>query len=92
MNKPYKAVAAAVLTFLGTLLASIQGRKEFDELTVLEWLIVFGSAAVATLGVYVVDNNPTAYRRRGDLGQNVLYLALVVLVVLAIVFLVLGRA
>jgi uncharacterized membrane protein YcaP (DUF421 family) len=61
MNKPYKAAAAAVLTFLATLIASIQGRKEFSELTALEWLIVLGSAIVTTGVVYGIDNNP---RRR----------------------------
>lgn len=55
-KRPYKAVAAFVVTFLGTLLASIQGRKEFSELTVLEWLIVIGSALVATAAVFQVTN------------------------------------
>jgi uncharacterized membrane protein YcaP (DUF421 family) len=58
-TKPYKAVAAFVLTFLGTLIASIQGRKEFSELTALEWLIVVGSALVTTAVVYGVTNPPT---------------------------------
>lgn len=57
-TKPYKAFAAFVLTFLGTLLASIQGRKEFSELTALEWLIVIGSALVTTAVVYGVTNPP----------------------------------
>lgn len=57
-TKPYKAVAAFVLTFLGTLIASIQGRKEFSELTALEWLIVIGSALVTTAVVYGVTNPP----------------------------------
>ena len=35
-TKPYKAVAAFVLTFLGTLLASIQGNKDFGVTKQLE--------------------------------------------------------
>ena len=57
-TKPYKAVAAFVLTFLGTLLASIQGRKEFGDLTALEWLIVIGTALVTTGVVYGLTNPP----------------------------------
>ena len=57
-NGTQKAVAAFVLTFLGTLLASIQGRKEFNELTVLEWIIVVGSALVTTGAVYGISNRP----------------------------------
>lgn len=57
-TKPYKAIAAFVLTFLGTLIASIQGRKEFSELTTLEWLIVICSALVTTAVVYGVTNPP----------------------------------
>lgn len=57
-TKPYKAAAAFVLTFLGTLLASIQGRKEFTDLTALEWVIVIGTALVTTGAVYGVTNPP----------------------------------
>ncbi|MEQ7847703.1 hypothetical protein [Nocardioides kribbensis] len=60
---PYKAVTAFVLTFLATLLASIQGRKEFSELSLLEWLIVVGSAVVTTAGVYSVSNPPVGEHR-----------------------------
>ena len=55
-TKPYKAIAAFVLTFLGTLFASIQGRKEFSELTALEWVIVIGTALVTTGAVYGITN------------------------------------
>jgi uncharacterized membrane protein YcaP (DUF421 family) len=55
-TQPYKAVAAFVLTFLGTLFASIQGKKEFSELTLLEWLIILGTALVTTGAVYGVTN------------------------------------
>ncbi|GAA2008219.1 hypothetical protein [Nocardioides kribbensis] len=63
---PNKAIAAFVLTLLATLLASIQGRKEFSELTVLEWLIVVGSAVVTTAGVYVTSNPPVGEHRAVD--------------------------
>lgn len=55
-TQPYKAIAAFVLTFLGTLLASVQGRKEFGDLTTLEWLIVIGTALVTTGAVYGITN------------------------------------
>jgi uncharacterized membrane protein len=61
-TQPYKAVAAFVLTFLGTLLASIQGHKEFGDLTALEWLIVVGSALVTTGAVYGITNTPKRLR------------------------------
>lgn len=57
-TKPTKAAAAFVLTFLGTLLASIQGRREFSDLTALEWLIVIGTAIVTTGAVYGITNRP----------------------------------
>ncbi len=57
-TRPYKAVAAFALTFLGTLLASIQGRKEFTDLTALEWVIVVGTALVTTGAVYGITNSP----------------------------------
>lgn len=57
-TQPYKAIAAFVLTFLGTLLASIQGHKEFSDLTALEWLIVLGTALVTTGAVYGITNPP----------------------------------
>ena len=59
-TQPYKAVAAFFLTFLGTLLASVQGRKEFSDLTTLEWLIVLGTALVTTGAVYGITNPPKA--------------------------------
>lgn len=55
-TQPFKAAAAFVLTFLGTLLASIQGHKEFGDLTALEWLIVVGTALVTTGAVYGITN------------------------------------
>lgn len=55
-TKPFKAVAAFVLTFLGTLIASVQGKKEFTELTLLEWLIIVGSALVTSGTVWGVTN------------------------------------
>lgn len=57
MNKPYKAVAAFVLTFLGTLLATIQGRTDLNSMRFMDWAIVVLSAVVTTGAVYQVDNN-----------------------------------
>jgi uncharacterized membrane protein YcaP (DUF421 family) len=62
MTKPYKAIAAFVLTFVGCLIASVEGKKEFSDLTTLEWLIVIGTAVVTTGAVYQITNPPVEGR------------------------------
>lgn len=57
-TKPYKAIAAFVLTFIGALVASIQGRPDVDSLKVIDWLIIVGSALVTAGTVYGVTNPP----------------------------------
>lgn len=59
-TKPYKAIAAFVLTFIGALLATVQGRTDLDTMKPLDWLIVVGSALVTAGTVYGVTNPPTA--------------------------------
>lgn len=59
-TKPYKAVAAFVLTFLASLLALVQDKTEFTDLTPLQWLIAVVSALVTAATVYGVTNPPTA--------------------------------
>jgi uncharacterized membrane protein YcaP (DUF421 family) len=57
-TQPYKAIAAFVLTFIGALVATIQGRTDVNTMTVLDWLIVVGSALVTAGTVYGVTNPP----------------------------------
>lgn len=59
-TKPYKAVAAFVLTFIGALIASIQGRPDIDSLKLIDWLIIVGSALVTSGAVYGVTNPPVS--------------------------------
>lgn len=61
--KPYKAYVAFALTFITALLALIQDKTEFGDLTPLQWIIVILSATVTAGGVYLVDNTPGAYKR-----------------------------
>jgi hypothetical protein len=57
-TKPWKAVAAFALTFIGALIATVQGRTDLDTMRVLDWLIVVGSALVTAGTVYGVTNPP----------------------------------
>lgn len=57
-TKPNKAILSFVLTFLATLLATVQGRTDLDTMSILDWAIVVGSALVAAYGVYKVPNPP----------------------------------
>lgn len=57
-TKPYKAVAAFVLAFLGALLATVQGRTDLDSMKAVDWLIVVGSALVTAGATYAVTNPP----------------------------------
>lgn len=58
-TKPYKAAVAFVLTFLASLLALVQDKTEFGDLTGLQWLIAVVSALVTSAAVYGVTNPPT---------------------------------
>lgn len=46
------AVAGFLLAFLGSLIASVQGREDLDTLGVVEWLIIVGTAVVTAGGAY----------------------------------------
>lgn len=58
-TKPYKAVAAFALAFIGALVATVQGRTDLSTMKLLDWLIVVGSAVVTAGAVYRVENPPT---------------------------------
>lgn len=57
-TKPYKAVAAFVVTFIGTLAATLQGRPELESMKMIDWLIVLGTTLAATAAVYQTTNPP----------------------------------
>lgn len=57
-TQPYKAVAGFVLTFLGTLVATVQGRTDLDNMRLVDWLIVVTSALVVAGSVYGITNPP----------------------------------
>ena len=59
-TQPWKAVAAFALTFVGALVASVQGRPTLDGMGAVDWLIVVGSALVTAGAVYGVTNPPKA--------------------------------
>ena len=59
-TQPYKAIAAFVLTFLGSLLATVQGRTNLDTMKPVDWVIVVASALVTAGAVYGVTNPPKA--------------------------------
>ena len=55
---PTKAVLAAILAGLSSLVATVSGRTDVDTMSAVDWLIVIVSAVVAGLTVYVVPNRP----------------------------------
>lgn len=60
MQTANKAIVAFVLTFLASLLAQVQDKTEFGDLTSLQWLTAVVSALVLAGGVYLVPNKPSA--------------------------------
>ncbi len=87
-TQPYKAVIAFVLTFLAALAASLQGRQDrLGNMNASEWLFVVVGALVVAGGTYLTPNPAKTVRRRGELGQGILYIALVVVVVLVAIWL-----
>jgi hypothetical protein len=84
-TSPTKAVLAAILTALASFLATVQGRTDLPGMKAIDWIIVLISAAVAGLTVYLVPNTPTGTRRRGDVGKNVIGLAIGVLLIVVLV-------
>lgn len=55
-TQPYKAIAGFILTVLAQIIATVQGRTDLTTMTVLDWVIVFGSALVVAGAVYGVTN------------------------------------
>lgn len=87
-TKPYKAVVGFVLSFLAALLALVQDKTEFTDLTPLQWLIAVVSALVVSGGVYFTTNPPTAPsppNARGAAGPGWLGILGVVVLLLVVV-------
>jgi hypothetical protein len=57
-KRPWKALGAFALAFLGALLATVQGRTDLDTMSGMDWLVVVGTALVTALGVYGIKNPP----------------------------------
>lgn len=53
-----KAIVAFFLAFLGSLVAQVQDKTEFSDLTTLQWLVVLMTATITAGAVYVVPNRP----------------------------------
>ena len=53
-----KAIVAFVLAFCGSVVAQVQDKTEFSDLTSLQWLVVFMTAVVTAGGVYLIPNKP----------------------------------
>lgn len=64
-RKPYKAIVSFVVAFLGALIATLQGRTDLDTMTLTDWLIVAGAAAVTAGAVY---QTPNPIKSRNDPG------------------------
>lgn len=52
----HKAWIAAVVAFLGSLLATLQGRTDLDTMHVVDWLVVLLTALVAGAATWGVPN------------------------------------
>jgi uncharacterized membrane protein len=55
--KPYKSLVAFVLTFCTALIATLQDKTEFSDLSALQWLVAVLSAVVTAGAVYMTDNS-----------------------------------
>ena len=59
MQHANKAWLSAAITGLSSLIAQVQGKEQFGDLSPLQWLVVVLSAVVAGAVVYVTPNRPT---------------------------------
>lgn len=53
-----KAIVGFVLGFLTSLLAQVQDKTEFSDLSTLQWIVAVVSAVVTAGAVYLVPNQP----------------------------------
>lgn len=55
-TRPYKAVAAFVLTVLGLLWAALEGRDSLGDMSVMEWASIVVPVILTTGAVYGIRN------------------------------------
>lgn len=55
-KRPWKAIAAFVLTVLGLLWASLEGKDDLGNMTVMEWLAIIVPTILTTGAVYGIRN------------------------------------
>lgn len=55
-TKPYKAIAAFIVTFLGLLVQSLEPGAEHHPVSATEWAVTIVGALVAAAAVYGVTN------------------------------------
>lgn len=55
-RKPYKAIAALVVTFLGLLWANLEGKEQWDTLGFQDWVTIIVPTVLATAAVYGIRN------------------------------------
>jgi len=63
-KRPYKAIAAFVLTVLGLLWTSLEGKDDLGNMTVMEWLAIIVPTILTTGAVYGVRNPITTRETR----------------------------
>lgn len=63
-TQPYKAVVALILTFAGTLYATLQGRTDLDSMGWTDWLIVILSSLITAAAVYETPNPLAGTRKK----------------------------
>jgi hypothetical protein len=63
-TQPYKALAALIVTFAGTLYATLQGRTDLGSMGWADWLIVILSSLVSAGAVYGITNPAVGTRKQ----------------------------
>lgn len=60
MTAANKAIVGFIFGFLTSLVAQIQDKTSFGDLTSLQWLVVVVSAVVTSGAIYLTPNAPKA--------------------------------
>ena len=86
-KRPYKAIAAGVLAFLGLLWANLQGVDNWSTLGFQDWVTIIVPTILTFGGTYFVSNPTVAVHRleHGYAILGALGLGLIVLTVLLLV-------
>jgi hypothetical protein len=63
-KRPWKAIAGAVVTFLGLLWAALEGKQDrLGSMTLVEWLSVLVPTILTFAAVYGIPNPKVVVRR-----------------------------